>query len=121
MTTTNEKECFVIGPVGDPGSPIRKRADQILEYLIEPAAKERGYKPLRADQINESGMITVAEAPHNPRGPICGVLHSGAYSNKNREECFSSKRRAGLFIERLLPLTNPKVGDWTQSKQNTDK
>ena len=53
------KTCFVIAPIGDPDSAIRKRADQVLKYIITPAAEECGFREvLRADKISEPGMIT---------------------------------------------------------------
>ena len=53
-----EKSCFVIAPIGDPESDTRKRSDQVLKHVISPAVQECGYKPIRADQISEPGMIT---------------------------------------------------------------
>jgi hypothetical protein len=51
--------CFVIAPIGESGSLTRKRSDQILKHLVAPACKECGYgTPIRADQIDESGLIT---------------------------------------------------------------
>ncbi len=50
--------CFVISPIGSRDTAIRKRADQVLKYVIEPAASECGYTALRADRISEPGMIT---------------------------------------------------------------
>ena len=72
--------CFVISPIDPRESPIRARADRMLKYVIEPAARECGYDPLRFDRISEPGMITrqvitqVIDAPmvvtdltgHNP-------------------------------------------------------
>ena len=52
------KPCFVIAPIGEEGSDVRKRSDQILEYVIGPAADECGYKATRADEIDDPGMIT---------------------------------------------------------------
>jgi hypothetical protein len=52
------KNCFVIGPIGEKDSEIRKRSDQILEYVIEPIVRELGYTLTRADQIPEPGIIT---------------------------------------------------------------
>lgn len=54
----SEKDCFIIAPIGDAESDTRKRSDQILKHVISPALKECGYKPTRADQISEPGMIT---------------------------------------------------------------
>jgi len=53
----SEKTCFVISPIDKPGSPIRKRADDILNYVIRKVA-EPEYKVIRADEINESGLIS---------------------------------------------------------------
>jgi hypothetical protein len=52
------KTCFVIAPIGEPDSDTRKRSDKILKHVITPATNECGYKPLRADQISEPGIIT---------------------------------------------------------------
>jgi len=58
-TSTPEKTCFVICPIGDEGSPERKWSDDILECIITPVVEKMGYqKPIRADHINESGIIT---------------------------------------------------------------
>lgn len=54
----DEKNCFVISPIGDEGSDIRKRADQILKHIIAPAVEECGYTPQRADHIDKPGIIT---------------------------------------------------------------
>ena len=79
--TKGKPSCFVVSPIGEDGSPERRRADQVLRHLIEPAARKTGYaKPVRADQISSPGIITqqvieaVAEADlviadltdHNP-------------------------------------------------------
>ena len=55
----DEKQvAFVISPIGEPDSPTRKRADQILNYVIEPVVSEFGYKAIRADKISKPGVIT---------------------------------------------------------------
>lgn len=56
---TLEDLCFVIAPVGPPDTDIRKHADQLFTYLIEPAARECGFSRVeRADQIQGSGNIS---------------------------------------------------------------
>jgi hypothetical protein len=55
---TSEKICFVIAPIGAPGSETRKRSDQVLKHIICPAAADRGYTAVRADEIPEPGIIT---------------------------------------------------------------
>ena len=58
MADTNEKICFVIAPIGEPESDIRKRSDQVLEHIIRPVVESCGYKAVRADEIAEPGIIT---------------------------------------------------------------
>ena len=55
---STEKVCFVICPIGDEGTDIRERSNLTYEYIIKPVVKQFGYRPNRADYINESGMIT---------------------------------------------------------------
>src|ERR1700730_4222462 len=60
-----EPICFVIGPIGEPESAVRKRANQIVDHIIAPAAAECGYgEPLRADKISSPGLITVQIIQH---------------------------------------------------------
>jgi hypothetical protein len=59
-----EKICFVICPIGDENTPIRKRSDQIFKHIIEPAVKEYGYKCLRSDHIPSPGLITSQVIEH---------------------------------------------------------
>ena len=52
------KKCFVISPIGQPGSEVREQADAVLDYIIRPALKDMGIEPVRADQMAEPGLIT---------------------------------------------------------------
>ena len=58
MADTNEKICFVIAPIGEPGTDTRTRSDQVLEHIIRPVVESCGYKAVRADEIAEPGIIT---------------------------------------------------------------
>ena len=58
MADNSEQICFVISPIGEPGSDIRKRSDQVLKYIIRPAVESCGYKVVRADEMAEPGIIT---------------------------------------------------------------
>ena len=55
---TSKKKCFVIAPIGDHGSPIRYRSDNVLEYIIKPATKNKNYEVQRADELSAPGVIT---------------------------------------------------------------
>lgn len=57
--TVQSKTCFVIAPLGEPASATRKRSDQVLKYIIEPAAKECGYTDItRADKLANPRIIS---------------------------------------------------------------
>lgn len=53
-----ERNCFVICPIGEPDSETRRRSDQVFKYIIAPAVETLGYTPLRADKIDKPGLIT---------------------------------------------------------------
>jgi len=59
MSKQEKKTCFVIAPIGDEGTEIRRRSDQVLKHIMDPAARQCGYDEIiRADKISKPGMIT---------------------------------------------------------------
>jgi hypothetical protein len=48
----------MVGPVGEDESDIRTRSDQILRYVVQPIANEKGYEVVRGDEIGVPGNIT---------------------------------------------------------------
>ena len=53
------KKCFVVCPISDDGSEIRKRSDQLLKHIITPACLECGFdEPERVDLIANPNSIT---------------------------------------------------------------
>jgi hypothetical protein len=54
----NMKRCFVISPIDREGSEIRNHADDVFEYIIEPALKNCGIKPFRSDHLHKYGLIS---------------------------------------------------------------
>lgn len=46
-----EKVCFMITPIGKEGSDVRKNADEVLDYIVNPICKEYGYSVVRADKM----------------------------------------------------------------------
>jgi hypothetical protein len=51
-------KCFVISPIGQPGSPAREHADDVYECIIRPALKEAEVDGRRADHVKDVGRIT---------------------------------------------------------------
>lgn len=52
------KKCFVIAPIGVVGSTTRRKSDQVFKHIISNAITPLGYKAVRADHIQEPGIIT---------------------------------------------------------------
>lgn len=52
------EKCFLICPIGKPGSDVRRRSDQWARHVISPVANEFGYEVVRADEMPNSGIIT---------------------------------------------------------------
>ena len=70
MVDDAEKTCFVISPIGVEGTESRDRADQVLHYVIEPAAQSFNYRVVRADAISTPGMITSQVIEHVLNSPL---------------------------------------------------
>jgi hypothetical protein len=51
-------KCFIISPIGAPGSPTRAHADDVFECIIAPALHEAGVDGRRADHVTDVGRIT---------------------------------------------------------------
>lgn len=57
----SERKCFIISPIGEAGTEIRRRADQVLKHVITPSVIECGFDEediVRADTISNPGAIT---------------------------------------------------------------
>lgn len=54
----NNRTCFVISPIGEEGSEIRKKADMVLRHIIQPVCEQCGFTPVRVDQIDHSDSIS---------------------------------------------------------------
>ena len=53
------RTCFVVGPIGEHGSPERAHADALFDKIIKPTFDEHfpKYNVVRADHISRPGMI----------------------------------------------------------------
>ncbi len=65
-----DKVCFYITPIGDEGSDSRKHADMMLKHLVEPVFSSLGFRVVRADKIERSGLITQQIFEHLGRSRI---------------------------------------------------
>lgn len=53
-----ESVAFYISPIGDDDTEHRRHSDLFLGSIVEPALEELGLKVVRADQIDQPGIIT---------------------------------------------------------------
>lgn len=51
-------KCFVICPIGEENSEIRRDSDNVIEFIIKEGLTPLGYSIERADTIAKSGVIT---------------------------------------------------------------
>lgn len=58
MPNEQPKTCFVISPIGEDGSDIRRRSDDLLELAIQPALERFNFTVVRADRIARPSLIT---------------------------------------------------------------
>ena len=52
------KKCFVISPIGEEGSDIRKHANYVFDYIIKPAMDKCKIAAFRSDHIEKAGRIS---------------------------------------------------------------
>jgi len=65
MTDTGQtKSCFIIAPIGEAESAIRKASDKVLRHIIRPTTEALQYKTIRADEIADPGLITMQVIQH---------------------------------------------------------
>ncbi len=52
------KKCFIITPIGNPESEIRKKADGVINAVIKPVVESMGYETIPPHEMTKSGSIT---------------------------------------------------------------
>ncbi len=80
-TETAKKICFVISPIGEAGSEIRKNADELLDYIIKPALKQYDFIVKRADDGVGSNVITEEIIELVINADLCIIDLTGGNSN----------------------------------------
>ena len=51
-------KCFIITPIGEKGSSIRQRTDELLDNIIKPVLEELGYEVVVPHEMDGAGSIT---------------------------------------------------------------
>ncbi|WP_302447492.1 hypothetical protein [Paraprevotella clara] len=62
--SNNQQKCFIITPVGNPDSEIRKKADGVINAIIKPVLYELGYEAIPPHEMSKSGSITQQVIEH---------------------------------------------------------
>ena len=75
------KRCFVISPIGDEGSEIRHHADDVFEFIIEPAMEPFGIDVVRSDHMSETGQITEQMFGQILEADLCVAVLTGHNAN----------------------------------------
>lgn len=52
------RKCFVVSPIGDEGTDVRKNADQLYQHIIKPVCEKCGFAAKRVDEFNTADSIT---------------------------------------------------------------
>ena len=52
------RKAFIISPIGEEGSKIRQHADDVFDFIIEPALESFNIELIRSDKIPETGKIS---------------------------------------------------------------
>lgn len=53
-----KKTCFIICPISNEGTDIRKRSDQLMKHIIDPVCKDKGFEVVRIDKLQHNTSIT---------------------------------------------------------------
>ena len=56
--TSTLKQCFIVTPLGMVGSEIRRKADGVIEAVLNPILEEFEYKVIAPHEIDNPGSIT---------------------------------------------------------------
>jgi uncharacterized protein YqgV (UPF0045/DUF77 family) len=59
-----KKKCFIVSPIGEEGSPVRRNADYLFKFILKPVCEAHDFECIRADQIQKSDIITSTVIDH---------------------------------------------------------
>ena len=62
--SAKQKSCFIITPIGDENSEIRRKADGLIEAIVKPVLENLGYVPIIPHTMTKPGSITTQVVEH---------------------------------------------------------
>jgi hypothetical protein len=104
----------VIAPIGEENTEVRRRSDQVLNHIITPAARDRGYETVRADKISEPGLITSQVIQHLLDDPLVVADLTGRNPNVFYELAIRHAIRKPVV--QLIQIDEPIPFDVAQSR-----
>ncbi|HEY4320922.1 MAG TPA: hypothetical protein VGM77_07020 [Gemmatimonadales bacterium] len=95
-----DKFCFVICPIGDEGSAIRRKSDGFKDEIVKPALGD-GWRIERANDSNEPGLITWQILTKIKDADLCVVDITGHNPNVIYElaVCHAAAKRCIVMME----------------------
>lgn len=75
------KTCFLICPIGDEGSDIRKSADDLMDLIVVPALEKFDFDVVRADKIPRPSLITTDIIQLVQNAELCIIDLTGSNPN----------------------------------------
>ena len=75
------KTCFLICPIGDEGSDIRKTADDLMDLIVIPALERFDFEVIRADKIPRPSVITTDIIQLVQNAALCIIDLTGSNPN----------------------------------------
>lgn len=75
------KTCFVISPIGQEGTDVRKDSDDLFELIIEPALEIYDFKVVRGDMVTTSSSITEDVIKRIQNSELCIIDLTGHNPN----------------------------------------
>jgi hypothetical protein len=95
-----DRVCFYITPIGAEGSEERQHSDLFLGSIIEPALEEFGLDVVRADRIEEAGMIGRQVVEHILRSRL--VIADLSFHNPNVFYELALRHASGLPTVQII-------------------
>lgn len=65
--------CFIISPIGDSGTEIRQKADDLRDMLIKPVLEPFGFTIFRGDHHSDAGQIDIDVIQAVQESDLCVV------------------------------------------------
>ncbi len=129
-----EKVCFIICPLDKEGSEIRKRSNDVRDFIIKPVVEKYGYKLIRPDEIATPGIIQIQIISHllnselviaDLSGHNANVFYELAIRHATRKPFIQLIQKGqsipfDICTNRTIEI-NLEIGDATRAKEQIEE